>query len=65
MPKTQHGVYLVYGKTKIKLKPNDLQLIADALEIVNPDTEKQTRNARNWSAAFLALSEYAESVKRG
>jgi sulfur relay (sulfurtransferase) DsrF/TusC family protein len=64
MPKTVHGVYLVFGKTKIKLKPKDLQLFADALEIVNPDTVPQTINARNWSSAFSALSEYGKSVKR-
>jgi hypothetical protein len=63
MPKTVHGVYLVYGKVKIKLKAADLQLMSDALEIVNPDTEKQTGIARKWAASFLALSEYAESVK--
>ena len=64
MPKTIHGVYLVYGKTKIKVSHQDLQLISDALEIVNPDTDKQTLNARNWSRAFEALSEYAKSVRR-
>ena len=65
MPKTVHGVYLVYGKTKIKLKASDLELFADALEIINPDSEKQIVNARNWSAAFTALSEYAMSVRNG
>lgn len=64
MPKTEHGVYIHYGVMKFKLTANELQLIADALEIINPDTEKQTLVARRLSSAFLALSEYAESVKR-
>jgi hypothetical protein len=65
MPKTQHGVYLVYGKTKIKLSANDLELIADALDIVSPDTDEQRQNAFKLHMSFLALSEYAESVERG
>ncbi len=64
MPKTVYAVYLVYGKTKIKVSHQDLQLFADALGIINPDSHKQIVNASNWSAAFAALSEYAKSVKR-
>jgi hypothetical protein len=61
--KTEHGVFIKYGATKFKLSANELQLIADALEIINPDTEKQIQIARRLSASFLALSEYAQSVK--
>jgi hypothetical protein len=59
----EHGVFVVYGVTKIKMSAKDLQLIADALEIVNPDTEKVERRARKLAASFLALSEYAATVK--
>jgi hypothetical protein len=60
----KHGVYLVYGAISIKLSASDLQLFADALGIINPDSRMQIVNASNWSAAFAALSEYAKSVKR-
>ena len=63
MKKKDHSVVLSYGITKIRLKAKDLQLFADALEVINPDTEKQEKNARNWAAAFSALAEYAVSVK--
>jgi len=59
----KHGVVVKYGVTEWKLSASDLQLIADALEIVNPDTEKAIRRARALSTGFLALSEYASSVK--
>jgi hypothetical protein len=54
----------VYGAISIKLSASDLQLFADALGIINPDSRMQIVNASNWSAAFAALSEYAKSVKR-
>lgn len=60
----KHGVKIVYGKTVFPLSARDLQLTADALEIINPDEDEVERRARCLSAAFLALSEYAESVKR-
>lgn len=62
MDKTEYGVYIKYGATKFKLTANELWLMADALEIINPDTEKQTAVARRLSASFSALSEYAESL---
>ena len=62
--KTEHGVFVKYGVTKFKLSANELQLISDALDIISPDTEKQIHTAHRLSAAFLALSEYAESVER-
>lgn len=61
--RTKHGVFIRYGVTEIKLSANDLQLISDALDIVNPDTEKQSANARKLAVSFLVLSEYAESVE--
>ena len=65
MPKTVHGVYLVYGKTKVKVSLQDLLLIADALERVIPDSENQAKiRACKWARAFEALSEYAKSVRR-
>jgi hypothetical protein len=61
--KVQHGVYIRYGLTEIKLSANDLELIADALDIVNPDTDKQRQRAHTLSMSFTALSEYAASLK--
>ena len=61
--KTKHGVYIQYGVTSFKLNANQLQLISDALSIINPDTEKQEKQARKLSAAFLGLSGYAASVR--
>jgi hypothetical protein len=60
---SKHGVYIRYGVTEIKLTANDLQLIADALDVVNPDTDEQRQNAFNLCASFTALAEYAESVE--
>ena len=62
--KTKHGVFIKYGVTEIQLTANDLRLIGDALDIINPDTEKQRTRAYNLALSFWALSEYAESVKR-
>ena len=62
--KTRHGVLIKYGQTEYKLSSKDLQLISDALEIVNPDSAGVEKRARALSAAFLALSEYAASVRR-
>ena len=59
----KQGVYVVYGLSRFKLTANELQLMADALFAVNPDTDTQLRKARRLAASFLALSEYAESVK--
>jgi hypothetical protein len=59
----KHGVFIKYGVTEFELSAAELQLIADALEVVNPDTDKMKRKAQQLSASFLALSEYAASVK--
>lgn len=64
MPKTKHGVYLKYGQTEVKLAASDLQLIADALEIIDPIDKKDDARACKLLAWFLALSEYAKSVRR-
>ena len=61
--KIKHEVCIKYGLTEIKLTADDLQLIADALEIINPDTTRQENKARRLAASFSALSEYAASVK--
>ena len=61
--KVKHGVTIQYGVTKYKLSAKDLQLIADALEIINPDSRRVEKRARQLSLAFSALSEYAASVK--
>jgi len=63
--KVKHGVFLVYGKQKIKLKAKDLEMITNALEIINPDTEKARLRAFRLFNSFAALTEYAESVHRG
>ncbi len=59
----RHGVYITYGVTKVKMSAKKLQLIADALETINTDSDRVEKLARNLSATFLALSEYAASVK--
>jgi hypothetical protein len=58
----KRGVFIKYGKTQFKLSAKDLQLIADALAIINPDSTPQENKARKLSAAFAALSEYEESI---
>ena len=58
MPKHKVQIKIKYRAMSITLTPNALQLIADALEIVNPDTEEQTIKARDLAASFRALSEY-------
>ena len=58
----KHGVFIKYGKTQFKLSANDLQLISDALAIINPDSTPQENRARRLSAAFAALSEYEKSI---
>ena len=58
MPKHQVQIKIKHRAMSITLTPNALQLIADALEIVNPDTEEQTIKARDLAASFRALSEY-------
>lgn len=65
MKKAKHGVVVQYGETAFKLSADDLQLIADALCVVNPDSDKATRRARHMALAFESLSEYAESLKGG
>ena len=64
MSKTVHGVYLVCGKTKIRVSHQDLLLIADALERVIPDSENQAVIVHKWARAFEALLEYQKSVER-
>lgn len=59
----RHGVYVVYGLSHFKLTANELQLMADALDVVSPDAETQRRKAQRLAASFRALSEYAKSVK--
>jgi hypothetical protein len=61
--KIKHGVFIQYGVTSFKLTARDLQLIADALEIVRPDSSRAVKQACKLSASFLALSEYAATVK--
>jgi hypothetical protein len=63
MMKTKHGVFVKYGQTSFRLSAVELQLMSDALEIVNPDTAKRTALARKLSSAFLALSQYAKDVQ--
>jgi hypothetical protein len=60
----KQGVYVKYGETEIKLSANDLQLIADALDIINPDDTRQENRARKLSLSFTALSEYADSLRK-
>lgn len=60
--KTKHGVAIQYGKSAYKLTASDLQLIADALESVNPDSSKLEKRARVMSSAFQALAEYAKTI---
>lgn len=61
--KVKYGVALQYGVTRYKLSAKDLMLISDALQIINPCPDKAKKRARQLSAAFLALSEYARTVK--
>jgi hypothetical protein len=61
--KVKHGVLVSYGLTRFKLSAMQLQLIADALEIINPDSPRAIDVARNMSRAFAALAEYAKSVE--
>lgn len=63
MPKREVHVKLHHRAMSITLTPNALQLIADALEIVNPDTEEQTIIARDLATSFRALSEYVRSTE--
>jgi len=60
--KTKHGVFVKYGQTSFRLSANELELMADALEIINPDTEKQIEQADKLANSFRALAEYARSV---
>jgi hypothetical protein len=61
--KTKHGVYVQYGQTSFKLSALELNIISDALEIINPDETERVKIARKLSSAFLALSQYARSVQ--
>jgi hypothetical protein len=58
--KTKHGVFVKYGQTSFRLSANDLELIADALEIINPDEAEQIEQADKLARSFRALSEYAK-----
>jgi hypothetical protein len=58
--KTKHGVFVKYGKTSFRLSANDLELMADALEIVNPDEVEQIEQADKLARSFRALSDYAK-----
>ena len=60
--KTKHGVDLAYGKTKIRLSSEDLQLIADALDIAAPDNSEVGSQAIKLANSFHALAAYAKSV---
>jgi hypothetical protein len=60
--KTNNQVVLKYGKTEMKLTASDLQLISDALGIINPDSTKAANRAISLSNAFSALSEYQDSL---
>ena len=62
IPSIKHGVFIRYGVTQFKLSASELHLIADALEIINPDTKTAIRRARKLAASFLALSEYAATI---
>lgn len=57
------GVYLKHRAIEIELSKDDLQLIADALEAINPDSDAAERKARQLAASFQMLSEYAASLK--
>ena len=59
----KHGVYVTYGKSGFKLTTNQVQLIADALAIIEPDSQRQENDARKMQSAFEALAEYAASVR--
>src|SRR6266567_2995564 len=61
--RSKHGVYLTYGVTSVKLTASDLELIADALDVVRPDTDKARQRAHTLFCSFLALSEYAATVR--
>jgi hypothetical protein len=61
--KTKHGVHITYGKTSFRLSANELELMADALEIVNPDNAEQIEQADKLARSFRALSEYAKWVE--
>jgi hypothetical protein len=58
--KTKHGVFVKYGKTSFRLSANELELMADALEIVNPDEAEQIERADKLAKSFRALSDYAK-----
>ena len=58
MPKHQVQIKIKHRAMEIKLTVNSLQLISDALEIVNPDTEEQTTVARDLAASVRALFGY-------
>ena len=60
----KHGVFIRYGVTEIELSKNELQLMADALDSINPDNDKQEKVARKLAASFLALGDYAGLVSR-
>ena len=61
MPKHQVQIKIKHRAMEIKLTVNSLQLISDALEIVNPDTEEQTTVARDLAESFRALFEYVNN----
>ena len=63
MTEIHYGVFVAYGVTKFQLSADELELIADALLIVNPDTKQRKQKAQKLAASFLALSEYAETVE--
>jgi hypothetical protein len=61
--KTKHGVFVKYGPTSFRLSANELELMADALEIINPEDAELIEQADKLSRSFRALSGYAKWVE--
>jgi hypothetical protein len=57
------NVNLTYGKTSVKLSSSDLQLIADALDVLSPDTDESADRAHQLCATFAALADYQKSIE--
>ena len=63
MSKREVCIKVKHRAMSITLTPNALQLIADALEIVNPDSEEEINLAKDLAASFRALSEYIKPAE--
>lgn len=57
------NVVIKYGRIEISLSSSDLQLIADALDILSPDSDEASDRAHTLCASFTALAEYQKSIE--